>query len=201
MTISSSELKKNMTLIIDGELYQVVEWQHRKPPKAPPTLTLRVKNIKNGNIMEKKVQGNRPLTLARTEKQQYQYLYGDDKEATFMDTTTYEQINLTADFLGDTLKFIEEGQFLEFLIYENKPINVELPSSVVLEVISSIEAVKGDTATNVTKEATLSTNLKIQVPLFINSGDKVKVDTRTREYIERSLRGIFGFCRYSKRIN
>ena len=114
MTISSSELKKNMTLIIDGELYQVVEWQHRKPPKAPPTLTLRVKNIKNGNIMEKKVQGNRPLTLARTEKQQYQYLYGDDKEATFMDTTTYEQINLTADFLGDTLKFIEEGQFVEF---------------------------------------------------------------------------------------
>ena len=185
MTISSSELKKNMTLIIDGELYQVVEWQHRKPPKAPPTLTLRVKNIKNGNIMEKKVQGNRPLTLARTEKQQYQYLYGDDKEATFMDTTTYEQINLTADFLGDTLKFIEEGQFVEFLIYENDPINVELPSSVVLEVMSSVEAVKGDTATNVTKEATLSTNLKIQVPLFINPGDKVKVDTRTKEYIER----------------
>ena len=180
MTISSSELKKNMTLIIDGELYQVVEWQHRKPPKAPPTLTLRVKNIKNGNIMEKKVQGNRPLTLARTEKQQYQYLYGDDKEATFMDTTTYEQINLTADFLGDTLKFIEEGQFVEFLIYENDPINVELPSSVVLEVMSSVEAVKGDTATNVTKEATLSTNLKIQVPLFINPGDKVKVDTRTK---------------------
>ena len=107
MTISSSELKKNMTLIIDDELYQVVEWQHRKPPKAPPTLTLRVKNIKNGNIMEKKVQGNRPLTLARTEKQQFQFLYGDDKEATFMDTTTYDQINLTMDFLGDTLEFIE----------------------------------------------------------------------------------------------
>ena len=176
MTISSSELKKNMTLIIDGELYQVVEWQHRKPPKAPPTLTLRVKNIKNGNIMEKKVQGNRPLTLARTEKQQFQYLYGDDKEATFMDTTTYEQINLTTDFLGDTLEFIEEGQFVEFLMYENKPINIELPSSVVLEVMSSVEAVKGDTATNVTKEATLSTNLKIQVPLFINTGDKVKVE-------------------------
>ena len=185
MTISSSELKKNMTLIIDDELYQVVEWQHRKPPKAPPTLTLRVKNIKNGNIMEKKVQGNRPLTLARTEKQQFQFLYGDDKEATFMDTTTYDQINLTMDFLGDTLEFIEEGEYVDFLIYENKPINIELPSSVILEVKSSIEAVKGDTATNVTKEATLSTNLKVQVPLFIKSGDKIKVDTRTREYIER----------------
>ena len=99
--------------------------------------------------------------------------------------TTYEQINLTSDFLGDTLEFIEEGQFVEFLIYENKPINIELPSSVILEVKSSLEAVKGDTATNVTKEATLSTDLKVQVPLFINSGDKIKVDTRTREYIER----------------
>tara|TARA_B100000941_G_scaffold272511_1_gene232071 strand:+ start:5603 stop:6169 length:567 start_codon:yes stop_codon:yes gene_type:complete len=185
MTISSSELKKNMTLIIDGELFQVIEWQHRKPPKAPPTLTLRVKSIKNGNITEKKVQGNRPLILARTEKQQYQYLYGDSNEATFMDTTTYEQINLTLEFLGSTLDFIEEGQYLEFLMYENNPISIELPSSVVLEVKSSVEAVKGDTATNVTKEATLSTDLKIQVPLFINSGDKVKVDTRTREYIER----------------
>jgi elongation factor P len=102
-----------------------------------------------------------------------------------MDTTTYDQINLTMDFLGDTLEFIEEGQYVEFLIYENKPINIELPSSVTLEVKSSIEAVKGDTATNVTKEATLSTNLKVQVPLFINTGDKIKVDTRTREYIER----------------
>ena len=185
MTISSSELKKNMTLIIDGELFQVIEWQHRKPPKAPPTLTLRVKSIKNGNITEKKVQGNRPLILARTEKQQYQYLYGDSNEATFMDTTTYEQINLTLEFLGSTLDFIEEGQYLEFLMYENNPISIELPSSVVLEVKSSVEAVKGDTATNVTKEATLITDLKIQVPLFINSGDKVKVDTRTREYIER----------------
>ena len=185
MTISSSELKKNMTLIIDGELFQVIEWQHRKPPKAPPTLTLRVKSIKNGNITEKKVQGHRPLILARTEKQQYQYLYGDSNEATFMDTTTYEQINLTLEFLGSTLDFIEEGQYLEFLMYENNPISIELPSSVVLEVKSSVEAVKGDTATNVTKEATLSTDLKIQVPLFINSGDKVKVDTRTREYIER----------------
>ena len=107
MTISSSELKKNMTLIIDGELFQVIEWQHRKPPKAPPTLTLRVKSIKNGNITEKKVQGNRPLILARTEKQQYQYLYGDSNEATFMDTTTYEQINLTLEFLGSTLDFID----------------------------------------------------------------------------------------------
>ena len=118
-------------------------------------------------------------------QQQFQYLYGDDNEATFMDATTYDQINLSIEFLGDTLEFIEEGQYVEFLIYENKPINIELPSSVTLEVKSSVEAVKGDTATNVKKEATLSTDLKVQVPLFINIGDKIKVDTRTREYIER----------------
>ena len=100
MTISSSEIKKNMTLIIDGELYQVVEWQHRKPPKAPPTLTLRVKSIKNGNIVEKKVQGNRPLTVARTVKQEFQFLFEESDNATFMDTDTFEQISVSNDFLG-----------------------------------------------------------------------------------------------------
>ena len=185
MTISSSEIKKNMTLIIDGELYQVVEWQHRKPPKAPPTLTLRVKSIKNGNIVEKKVQGNRPLAVARTVKQEFQFLFGESENATFMDTDTFEQISVSNDFLGDTLDFIEEGQNVELLIYEGSPISIELPVSVILEVKSSEEAIKGDTATNVTKSATLSTGLNVQVPLFIKEGDKIKVDTRTKEYIER----------------
>ena len=157
----------------------------QKASKSSTNPNLTSKKHQKWKYNGKKVQGNRPLILARTEKQQYQYLYGDSNEATFMDTTTYEQINLTLEFLGSTLDFIEEGQYLEFLMYENNPISIELPSSVVLEVKSSVEAVKGDTATNVTKEATLSTDLKIQVPLFINSGDKVKVDTRTREYIER----------------
>ena len=185
MTISSSEIKKNMTLILDGELYQVVEWQHRKPPKAPPTLTLRVKSIKNGNIVEKKVQGNRPLTVARTVKQEFQFLFEESDNATFMDTDTFEQISVSNDFLGDTLNFIEEGQNVELLIYEGSPISIELPASVILEVKSSEEAIKGDTATNVTKSATLSTGLNVQVPLFIKVGDKIKVDTRTKEYIER----------------
>lgn len=186
MTISSSEIKKNMTLIIDGELYQVVEWQHRKPPKAPPTLTLRVKSIKNGNIVEKKVQGNRPLKVARTVKQEFQFLYSESENSTFMDTDTFEQISVDSDFLGDTLDFIEEGQYLELLIYEGSPISIELPTSVILEVKSAENAIKGDTATNVTKSAELSTGLDVQVPLFINKGDKIKIDTRTKEYIERA---------------
>ena len=185
MTISSSELKKNMTLIIEDELYQVIEWQHRKPPKAPPTLTLKVKSLKNGNITEKKVQGNRPLKVARTTKQEFQFIFSDSGSATFMDTNTYEQISINNEFLGDTLDFIEEGQYLDLLIHENNPINIEIPASVNLEVVSAEDAVRGDTATNVTKTAKLSTNIEIQVPLFINVGDKIKVDTRTKEYIER----------------
>ena len=185
MTISSSELKKNMTLIIDDELYQVVEWQHRKPPKAPPTLTLRVKSIKNGNIVEKKVQGNRPLTVAKTIKTEFQFLFKDANNSTFMDTGTYEQIEVDNNFLRDTLDFIEEGQNLELLIYEGNPISIEIPPSVTLKIVSSEEAIKGDTATNVTKTATLTTGIEVQVPLFINNGDNIKVDTRTRSYIER----------------
>ena len=102
-----------------------------------------------------------------------------------MDTDTFEQISVSNDFLGDTLNFIEEGQNVELLIYEGSPISIELPASVILEVKSSEEAIKGDTATNVTKSATLSTGLNVQVPLFIKVGDKIKVDTRTKEYIER----------------
>ena len=99
MTISSSELKKNMTLIIEDELYQVIEWQHRKPPKAPPTLTLKVKSLKNGNITEKKVQGNRPLKVARTTKQEFQFLFSDLGTSTFMDTNTYEQLSINNSLL------------------------------------------------------------------------------------------------------
>lgn len=185
MTISSSEIKKNMTLVIDDELYQVVEWQHRKPPKAPPTLTLKVKSIKNGNIVEKKVQGNRPLTVAKTIKTEFQFLFKDSSISTFMDTGTFEQIEVDNNFLGDTLDFIEEGQNLELLIYEGNPISIEIPPSVTLKIVSSEDAIKGDTATNVTKTATLATGIEVQVPLFINNGDNIKVDTRTRSYIER----------------
>ena len=102
-----------------------------------------------------------------------------------MDTDTFEQISVNNDFLDDTLDFIEEGQNVELLMYEGAPISIELPTSVILEVKSSEDAIKGDTATNVTKSAILSTGLSVQVPLFIKEGDKIKVDTRTKEYIER----------------
>ena len=186
MTISSSEIKRNMTIMIDNEIFQILEWQHRKPPKAPPTLTLRVKNIKTGNVFEKKLQGNRPLTLARTDKRPFQYLYSDSTSHTFMNNKTFEQINIDPSILGNALDFIIEGDIIEVISFEENPISIELPISVILEVIDSEQAVRGDTATNVTKTATVNTGLKVQVPLFIETGGKIKIDTRTGQYIERS---------------
>ena len=186
MTISSSEIKRNMTIMIDNEIFQILEWQHRKPPKAPPTLTLRVKNIKTGNVFEKKLQGNRPLTLARTDKRPFQYLYSDSTSHTFMNNETFEQINIDPSILGNALDFIIEGDIIEVISFEENPISIELTISVILEVIDSEQAVRGDTATNVTKTATVNTGLKVQVPLFIETGGKIKIDTRTGQYIERS---------------
>ena len=186
MTISSSEIKRNMTIMIDNEIFQILEWQHRKPPKAPPTLTLRVKNITTGNVFEKKLQGNRPLTLARTDKRPFQYLYSDSTSHTFMNNETFEQINIDPSILGNALDFIIEGDIIEVISFEENPISIELPISVILEVIDSEQAVRGDTATNVTKTATVNTGLKVQVPLFIETGGKIKIDTRTGQYIERS---------------
>ena len=186
MTISSSEIKRNMTIMIDNEIFQILEWQHRKPPKAPPTLTLRVKNIKTGNVFEKKLQGNRPLTLARTDKRPFQYLYSDSTSHTFMNNETFEQIIIDPSILGNALDFIIEGDIIEVISFEENPISIELPISVILEVIDSEQAVRGDTATNVTKTATVNTGLKVQVPLFIETGGKIKIDTRTGQYIERS---------------
>ena len=175
-----------MTLLLEGEVYQVLEWQHHKPPKAPPTLTLRVRHVKTGNTYSKKVQGNRPLTLAPTTRQIAQYLYGDGDIHTFMDTQTFEQFPVTEAVLGEALNFLVEGENIEVLIYEGNPISVELPAAVELTVTETEPGLRGDTATGATKLATTHTGLKLQVPLFVNEGDVIKVDTRTGEYLERA---------------
>jgi len=186
MSISSSEIKRNMTIMLDNEIFQILEWQHRKPPKAPPTLTLKLKNIKTGNVFEKKIQGNRPLTLARTDKRPFQYLYSDSPDHTFMNNETYEQINIPTSILGNALDFIVEGDLINVVLFEENPVTIELPISVILKVVHTEQAVRGDTTTNVTKTATLNTGMKVQVPLFIEVEENIKVDTRVGEYIGRS---------------
>lgn len=186
MTIGFSELRKNMALLYEGEVYTVLDYQHRKAPKAPPTLTLKLRHVKSGNVYEKKMPGTHRLTPAPIETRNSQYLYFDGDSYTFMDVENYEQFTVPADVLGDATKYIVEGEKIDVLIYEGVAISVELPVFVVLKVEHAEPAVKGDTATGALKKITTNTGLELNVPLFINEGDLLKIDTRDGRYIERA---------------
>lgn len=186
MTIGFNELRRNAAILYEGEVYTVLEWQHRKAPKAPPTLTLKLRHVKSGNVFEKKMPGTHRLTPAPIETRPCQYLFFDGDAYTFMDAETYEQFVVPAEVLGDTMKYIVEGEKIDVVIYEGAPIAVELPVFVVLTVVHAEPAVKGDTATGALKKITTNTGLGLMVPLFINEGDKLKIDTRDGRYIERA---------------
>jgi len=186
VTISSGEIRRNTTILIDGEVYQILEWNHRKAPKAPPTLTLKLRHAKSGNTYEKKVSGNHRLTLADTERLVAQYLYVDRDLFTFMNTETFDQFEVTVEMLGDSINYLIEGENVEFLMYKGQPISINLPASVELTVDWAEIAVRGDTASSLTKEARTTTGLRVQVPLFVNEGDRIKVDTKSGEYLERA---------------
>ena len=185
MTISSSEIKRNMSILFEGEVYTIIEWQHRQAPKAPPTLTLRLRNVKTGNVFERKVHGNHKLTAAPMERRSSQFLYSEGDLHTFMDNETYDQFPIGDEVLGDALKYVKEGENLDLLFYEDRVIQVEPPITVNLLVVETEVAVAGNTATGATKQARLETGISVTVPLFIGEGELLKVDTRTGEYLER----------------
>ena len=186
MTISSSEIRRNMTILMDGDVYQIMEWQHRQAPKAPPTLTLKVRQLSTGNVFERKLNGNHKLTVAQTERRNAQYLYKEGEFYVFMDMETYDQHLLGDNLLGDATYFLPEGGELVLLMYEEKPILVELPSAVNLSIAHTEVGLRGDTQSGATKPATTETGLTLQVPLFINQGDIISVNTTTKEYIGRA---------------
>jgi elongation factor P len=186
MTISSSEIRRNMTILLDGDIYQIMEWQHRQAPKAPPTLTLKVRQLSTGNVFERKLAGNHRLTVAQTERRNAQYLYREGDFYVFMDMQTYEQHMLDEHLLGDAVYFLPEGGELTLLMYEERPILVELPSAVNLAIAHTEVGLKGDTQSGATKPATTETGLTLQVPLFVSSGDMISINTTSREYIGRA---------------
>lgn len=186
MTISSSEIRRNMTILLDGEVYTIIDWQHRKPPKAPPTLTLKVRQVRTGNVYERKVQGNRPLTRAPVELRSSQYLYTDGQSYTFMDAETFDQFTVPPAVLGDATSYLVEGDDVDISVYDGAPISVDLPPHVNLTVATAEPAVRGNTASGATKQVVMNTGLRLSVPLFIEQGDLLKVDTRTGEYVERA---------------
>lgn len=184
--ISTGDLKRGMTIELDGDLWNVLEYNHLKLGRGSAQVRMKIRNLKNGSTVERTFQAGEKFRRAILDKRTVQYLYRDNGTYHFMDTTTYEQTVMDSNQLGDVTNFLKDGQTVEVLTYEDEPIGAELPPSVALDVSQSDPGLRGDTATAGTKPATLETGMVIQVPLFVNEGDRVRVDTRTGQYLERA---------------
>ena len=184
--IGSSELRKGVTIEHDGKLYQVIEFEHIKM-KRTALARVKLRDIKNGHTIDKTFQNTEKFVRARLDYRQMQYLYNDGDLYYFMDEENYEQTSLNREQLGENyLNYLKENMSVQVSSYNEEFIGVELPITVVLEVTETGPGFKGDTATGGTKPATLETGFIIQVPLFVNTGDTIKVDTRTGTYLERA---------------
>lgn len=183
--IDAGELKKGITIELDGNLYQVLDYQHIKMGRGSAQIRLKLRDLRAGYITERSFQASEKFKRAFLERRPVQYLYNDEHLYYFMDTKTFEQIPLDRSMLSDALNYLKEGLELELLTHQGKAVGIELPVSVELKVVETGPAFKGDTATAGSKPARLETGVTIKVPLFINNGDVIKVDTRTGEYLER----------------
>lgn len=184
--ISVNDLRTGLTLEYEGEVYSVVEFLHVKPGKGAAFVRTKLKNVKTGAVREVTFRAGEKVNRAHVETRQMQYLYSSGDEYFFMDTNTYEQLSLPKDKLGDAPKYIKENMVIGIQFYEGDAIGVDLPTFVELEVVETEPGVKGDTATGGSKPATMETGLVVQVPLFINTGDVLRIDTRTGEYLSRA---------------
>ncbi len=183
--ISVNDFKTGITIELDGNIYSVVDFQHVKPGKGAAFVRSKLKNIKTGGVVETTFRAGEKVTRAILDRRETQYLYQADGLYTFMDVENYEQITLGEDQMGDAVKFLKENMPVFIVQYETTVVGVELPNSVDLKVVETDPGVRGDTATAGTKPAKLETGHVVQVPLFINEGDVLKVDTRSGLYIER----------------
>lgn len=183
--ISSGDLRKGITIELNGKLYQVIDYQHIKM-KRTALNRLKLRNIRDGHTIEQTFQSSEKFIRARLDFRKMQYLYNDGDLYYFMDEENFEQMPLSKNQLGSTLDYLIEGMSVEVSSYKEELVGVELPIAVELTVTETDPGFKGDTATSGSKPAKLETGISIQVPLFINEGEKIKVDTRTGEYLERS---------------
>ncbi|MDK2836326.1 MAG: elongation factor [Thermosediminibacterales bacterium] len=183
--ISTNDFKTGLTIELDGEVYMVVDFQHVKPGKGAAFVRSKLKNVKTGAVFEKTFRAGEKVPRAHVERKEMQYLYNSGDLYYFMDMETYEQIPLSNELIADSIKFLKENMQVTVMFYDGNAIGIELPNFVELEVIETEPGFKGDTATGGTKPATLETGAVVQVPLFINIGDILKIDTRTGEYISR----------------
>ncbi len=186
MQISTNQFKNGMAVELDGQLFFIVEFQHVKPGKGGAFVRTKLKNVKSGAVLDRTFRAGEKFELAHLEHKKMQYLYRDDTGHHFMDNSTYEQLALTTEQLGDVMKYIKENAEVDVLTHNDVPLGVEAPLFVELQVAKTDPGLKGDTATGGSKPATLETGAVVQVPLFVNEGDILKIDTRTDTYITRA---------------
>ena len=182
---STNDLKNGMVLNIDGQLWSVVEFQHVKPGKGPAFVRTKLKAVLSGKVVDKTFNAGTKVETANVDKRDMEYLYKEGDDFVFMDGDTYDQIHVTAEVVGDAANFMLENQNVQIAIHEGEALYVELPTSVILEVTYTEPGLQGDRSSAGTKPATVETGYEIQVPLFLETGTKVKVDTRTGDYLGR----------------
>jgi elongation factor P len=184
--VSTNQFRNGMHVEVDGDVWRIVEFQHVKPGKGGAFVRTKLKNIGSGAVVDKTFRAGEKFTRIHTEVKSVQYLYDEGTEVVFMDEQTYEQIHLPRADLEDELPFVEPSSSVQLLTVDGKPSGIQLPSSVELTVSQTEPGVRGDTVSNVTKPATLETGAVVQVPLFVNAGDRIKVDPREKRYISRA---------------
>ena len=183
--ISAGDLRKGVTLEIDGQVVQILEFQHVKPGKGAAFVRTKLKNVINGGVVERTFRPTEKFPAARIDRVDMQYLYADGELFNFMNQETYDQVALNKDIIGDALKFVKENEVCKVVSYNGNVFSVEPPLFVELEITETEPGFKGDTAQGASKPATVETGATVYVPLFVEIGDKIKIDTRTGEYLSR----------------
>ncbi|MGB5961721.1 MAG: elongation factor P [Coleofasciculaceae cyanobacterium] len=180
--ISSNDFRTGVTIVLDGSVWRVVEFLHVKPGKGSAFVRTKLKNVQSGSVVEKTFRAGESMPQANLEKRKMQHTYKEGDQFVFMDMETYEENTLSAEQIGDRVKYISEGMEVDVVTWGDQVLEVDLPNTVVLEVTETDPGVKGDTATGGTKPATVSTGAQVMVPLFITIGERIKVDTRNDSY-------------------
>lgn len=183
--ISAGDFRNGITIELEGNIYQIIEFQHVKPGKGAAFVRTKLKNIKSGGVVEKTFRPTEKCPQARIDRKDHQYLYADGDLYYFMDVETYDQLALSASDIGDALKFVKENEMVKICSYKGSVFAVEPPLFVELAITETEPGLKGDTATGATKPATVETGASVMVPLFVEQGDVIKIDTRTGEYLSR----------------
>ena len=184
--VTAGDFRNGVTFEMDGNVYSIIEFQHVKPGKGAAFVRTKIRNVISGAVTEKTFNPNDKYPTAFIERKDMEYLYHDGDLYYFMDSETYEQLPISPNVLGDNFRFVKENMVCKVLSYKGNVFGIEPPNFVELQVTETEPGVKGDTATNVTKPATLETGAEIKVPIFINEGEMIRVDTRTGEYMERA---------------